>query len=201
MPRANQYLLLYVLDLLSVFARKSDKNLMTAASPSFPLLFLSPLPSPSLPQISPSSSVPVLSLTLITSFPPANISSAKESSSSSSINRTVSCSTYHLHHVRIPPPHGVHHPALSLIFHMTQTIPILSYPAPMTNIHPPAGGSSSERTTDAFPAGALRTKLSVGYPPLRHRALPFRVAEPRLFYLVLLHGNLAILHLLFPFLM
>ncbi|KAG6331197.1 hypothetical protein ID866_7892 [Astraeus odoratus] len=30
MPRANQYLLLYVLDLLSVFARKSDKNLMTA---------------------------------------------------------------------------------------------------------------------------------------------------------------------------
>lgn len=32
MPRANQYLLLYVLDLLSVFARKSDKNLMTAAS-------------------------------------------------------------------------------------------------------------------------------------------------------------------------
>ena len=32
MPRANQYLLLYVLDLLSVFARKSDKNLMTATS-------------------------------------------------------------------------------------------------------------------------------------------------------------------------
>ncbi|KAA1476230.1 Rho GTPase activation protein [Dentipellis sp. KUC8613] len=30
MPRANQYLLLYVLDLLSVFARKSAKNLMTA---------------------------------------------------------------------------------------------------------------------------------------------------------------------------
>ncbi|KAI0707191.1 Rho GTPase activation protein [Earliella scabrosa] len=30
MPRANQYLLLYVLDLLSVFARKWDKNLMTA---------------------------------------------------------------------------------------------------------------------------------------------------------------------------
>ncbi len=34
MPRANQYLLLYVLDLLSVFARKSDKNLMTAKSAS-----------------------------------------------------------------------------------------------------------------------------------------------------------------------
>jgi hypothetical protein len=34
MPRANQYLLLYVLDLLSVFARKSDKNLMTASSAS-----------------------------------------------------------------------------------------------------------------------------------------------------------------------
>lgn len=34
MPRANQYLLLYVLDLLSVFARKSDKNLMTATSKS-----------------------------------------------------------------------------------------------------------------------------------------------------------------------
>lgn len=32
MPPANQYLLLYVLDLLSVFARKSDKNLMTAQS-------------------------------------------------------------------------------------------------------------------------------------------------------------------------
>ena len=32
MPRGNQYLLLYVLDLLSVFARKSDKNLMTAQS-------------------------------------------------------------------------------------------------------------------------------------------------------------------------
>ena len=32
LPRANQYLLLYVLDLLSVFARKSDKNLMTAKS-------------------------------------------------------------------------------------------------------------------------------------------------------------------------
>ncbi|CAE6441874.1 unnamed protein product [Rhizoctonia solani] len=38
MPRANQYLLLYVLDLLSVFARKSDKNLMTESSTS-----LSPL--------------------------------------------------------------------------------------------------------------------------------------------------------------
>ncbi|KAJ8693076.1 GTPase activating protein (GAP) for Rho1p [Pleurotus ostreatus] len=32
MPRANQYLLLYVLDLLSVFARKSDKNRMTATN-------------------------------------------------------------------------------------------------------------------------------------------------------------------------
>jgi len=32
MPRGNQYLLLYVLDLLSVFARKSDKNLMTATN-------------------------------------------------------------------------------------------------------------------------------------------------------------------------
>ncbi|KAI0299262.1 Rho GTPase activation protein [Russula brevipes] len=30
MPHANQYLLLYVLHLLSVFARKSDRNLMTA---------------------------------------------------------------------------------------------------------------------------------------------------------------------------
>jgi hypothetical protein len=39
MPHANQYLLLYVLDLLSIFARKADKNLMTAQSthliPSF----------------------------------------------------------------------------------------------------------------------------------------------------------------------
>ena len=32
LPRPNQFLLLYVLDLLSVFARKSEKNLMTAAS-------------------------------------------------------------------------------------------------------------------------------------------------------------------------
>ncbi|KZT52324.1 Rho GTPase activation protein [Calocera cornea HHB12733] len=32
MPRANQYLLLYVLDLLSVFARKSDVNLMPASN-------------------------------------------------------------------------------------------------------------------------------------------------------------------------
>jgi hypothetical protein len=31
LPRPNQYLLLYVLDLLSVFARKSDRNLMTAS--------------------------------------------------------------------------------------------------------------------------------------------------------------------------
>jgi len=30
MPHANQYLLLYVLDLLSGFARKSDRNLVTA---------------------------------------------------------------------------------------------------------------------------------------------------------------------------
>ncbi|KAG6910846.1 hypothetical protein DXG01_007161 [Tephrocybe rancida] len=32
MPRPNQHLLLYVLDLLSVFAQKSDKNLMTASN-------------------------------------------------------------------------------------------------------------------------------------------------------------------------
>lgn len=32
MAQPNQYLLLYVLDLLSVFARKSEKNLMTATS-------------------------------------------------------------------------------------------------------------------------------------------------------------------------
>ena len=41
MAHANQYLLLYVLDLLSVFSRKSDKNLMTAQSK----LFLSPPPA------------------------------------------------------------------------------------------------------------------------------------------------------------
>jgi hypothetical protein len=34
MPKPNQYLLLYVLDLLSVFARKSEVNLMTAPSES-----------------------------------------------------------------------------------------------------------------------------------------------------------------------
>lgn len=34
MPPVNQYLLLYVLDLLSVFAKNSDKNLMTAPSES-----------------------------------------------------------------------------------------------------------------------------------------------------------------------
>jgi hypothetical protein len=32
MPPINQYLLLYVLDLLHVFAKNSDTNLMTAAS-------------------------------------------------------------------------------------------------------------------------------------------------------------------------
>ena len=32
MPRANQYLPLYVLDLLTVFASKCEKNLMTATS-------------------------------------------------------------------------------------------------------------------------------------------------------------------------
>lgn len=32
MPKPNQYLLLYVLDLLSVFAKKSNKNLMTASN-------------------------------------------------------------------------------------------------------------------------------------------------------------------------
>ena len=32
MPHANQYLLLYVLDLLSVFSRKSERNLMTSQS-------------------------------------------------------------------------------------------------------------------------------------------------------------------------
>ena len=32
LPAANQFLLLYVLDLLSVFAKKSDVNLMTSAS-------------------------------------------------------------------------------------------------------------------------------------------------------------------------
>lgn len=36
LPRANQYLLLYVLDLLSVFARKSERNLMTAKSNALP---------------------------------------------------------------------------------------------------------------------------------------------------------------------
>ena len=34
LPPINQYLLLYVLDLLHVFAKNSDKNLMTAASES-----------------------------------------------------------------------------------------------------------------------------------------------------------------------
>lgn len=32
MPPSNRYLLLYVLDLLAVFARKSDVNLMPASS-------------------------------------------------------------------------------------------------------------------------------------------------------------------------
>ena len=41
MSQAHQYLLLYVLDLLSVFARKCDKNLMTAQS-EFVLLTICP---------------------------------------------------------------------------------------------------------------------------------------------------------------
>lgn len=32
MPHENQYLLLYILDLLGIFAKDSDKNLMTAPS-------------------------------------------------------------------------------------------------------------------------------------------------------------------------
>lgn len=44
MPRANQYLLLYVLDLLSVFARKSDKNRMDAASTLSPVPTSPPTP-------------------------------------------------------------------------------------------------------------------------------------------------------------
>lgn len=39
MPKPNQYLLLYVLDLLSVFAKKSDQNLMTSSSRFFFLFF------------------------------------------------------------------------------------------------------------------------------------------------------------------
>ncbi|KAJ9118868.1 hypothetical protein QFC24_006067 [Naganishia onofrii] len=34
MPKPNQYLLLYVLDMLSVFARRAEVNLMTAGSES-----------------------------------------------------------------------------------------------------------------------------------------------------------------------
>jgi len=42
MPSANRYLLLYVVDLLSIFSRKADKNLMTAQSihPSYPFVLL-----------------------------------------------------------------------------------------------------------------------------------------------------------------
>jgi len=48
MPHANQYLLLYVLDLLSVFARKSDRNLMTAHSNLFAPVFRPSLFTPDL---------------------------------------------------------------------------------------------------------------------------------------------------------
>lgn len=40
MPKPNQYLLLYVLDMLSVFARRADVNLMTAGSESRATLVL-----------------------------------------------------------------------------------------------------------------------------------------------------------------
>ena len=65
---------------------------------------------------------------------------------------------------------------------MTQMmIPILSYSAPTTNARPPpVGGSSSERTRNASCAAAQRTNRSVGYPPLRQRAIPFHVAKYRL---------------------
>ena len=178
MPRANQYLLLYVLDLLSVFARKSDKNLMTPTSPSLPFLFSHSL---TLPQILPSSFVPASSLTPITNSPPANISSAKRSSSSSSINRIPSCSTYHPHPAQIPPPLGVHHPAPSLILHMNQMIPISWYSPPMTNPNPPMAGNSSAKTGDASCADAQHTNLLVGHPPLPQRALPFHIAKHRPF--------------------
>ena len=42
MPSPNRYLLLYVVELLAVFSRKADKNLMTARSihPSYPFVLL-----------------------------------------------------------------------------------------------------------------------------------------------------------------
>ena len=45
MPEANQYLLLYVLDLLSVFARKADRNLMTAHSECVSIFFQATCPT------------------------------------------------------------------------------------------------------------------------------------------------------------
>jgi hypothetical protein len=42
LPLANQYLLLYVLDLLTVFAKKSDKNMMPAASAFSPRVWSEP---------------------------------------------------------------------------------------------------------------------------------------------------------------
>ncbi|KAK4688433.1 GTPase-activating protein SAC7, partial [Tremellales sp. Uapishka_1] len=42
MPSCNQYLLLYILDLLSVFAKKSDINLMTAPMLNHPLHHMQP---------------------------------------------------------------------------------------------------------------------------------------------------------------
>lgn len=46
LPPINQYLLLYVLDLLSVFDRKSDVNLMTAPSQYILSVLADPQTSP-----------------------------------------------------------------------------------------------------------------------------------------------------------
>ena len=150
----------------------------------------------------PSSFVPVSSLTLTTSFPRANITSAKRSSSFSSISKIASSLTYHLHHVPTLLHRGAHHPALPLIL-LTQTSPILSYSALTTIAHPLVGGSSSERTRNASCAAARRTNRSVGYPPLRQRAIPFHVAKHRLIplYSTETLSFFALHRLLLPFLM
>lgn len=71
MPPANQYLLLYILDLLAVFARKSELNRMPASSEWLALILALSLLTV-LVQTSPSSSSPASSPTRLTCRTPTN---------------------------------------------------------------------------------------------------------------------------------
>ena len=139
MPRQNQYLLLYVLDLLSVFARKSDINLMTATSTCIHLVCASPALTASLQTLR-SFSVPALLTTHNTSSLQLNTILANGCWSFSLNTRTGSCLTCprrrHLQAEGITPTHPSH---LSLT---NVPPPLTPQSSPSIRRPKPAGGSS-----------------------------------------------------------